>query len=65
MINERIIEELLKEFKVKADPEMLLEVAKKRNWTTIDIVFVLQVAKKMNNQLNEEIVSKIAQTLRR
>ena len=56
---------MLNEFKVKADPEMLLEVAKKRNWTTIDVVFVLQVAKKMNSQLNEDMVSKIAQTLGR
>jgi len=65
LINERIIEELLKEFKVKADPAMLLEVAKKRNWTTIDVVFVLQVAKKMNSALNEDMVTKIAQTLGR
>ncbi len=59
------ISELLREYKIQADPVQIFNFAKERSWTTLDASIVLQAVKNQKVEPTTEMLDKIAKALGR
>jgi hypothetical protein len=56
---------LLKEYQISTDPVPILNFARQRGWTTLDLAIVLQALKNQKAEPTTEVLEKIAKALGR
>jgi type II secretory pathway predicted ATPase ExeA len=64
-LTEDTVSYLMREYGIQADPALIFNFAKTKNFTTLDLSIVLHALKKQNTEATPEILEKIAKALGR